>query len=61
MHQLAVLSGGIPGDHCSPMSDTTIMSSMFSRADYIDHVNAQMSYVATVAGIGTILPAKYHY
>ncbi len=51
----AVFSGGIFGDHCSPISDTTIMSSMFSGADHIDHVNTQIPYAITVAGIGIIL------
>ncbi len=51
----AVFSGGIFGDHCSPISDTTIMSSMFSGADHIDHVNTQIPYAITAAGIRIIL------
>ena len=51
----AVFSGGIFGDHCSPISDTTIMSSMFSGADHIDHVNTQIPYAVTAAGIGIVL------
>ncbi len=51
----AVFSGGIFGDHCSPISDTTIMSLMFSGADQIDHVNTQIPYAVTAAGIGIIL------
>lgn len=53
-----VLSGAIFGDHCSPISDTTIMSSMASGADHLDHVKTQMPYsitVAIVAGISYIL------
>lgn len=45
-----VLSGGIFGDHCSPISDTTVMSSMGSSCDHIDHVNTQLPYAMTVAG-----------
>ncbi len=51
----AVFSVGIFGDHCSPISDTTIMSSMFSGADHIDHVNTQIPYAITAAGIGIVL------
>jgi Na+/H+ antiporter NhaC len=44
-----VLSGGIFGDHCSPISDTTVLSSMGSSADHIDHVATQLPYALTVA------------
>jgi Na+/H+ antiporter NhaC len=40
----SVLSGATFGDHCSPISDTTIMSSMASGADHIDHVRTQLPY-----------------
>lgn len=40
----AVLSGGIFGDHCSPISDTTILSSMGSSCDHMDHVATQLPY-----------------
>lgn len=40
----AVISGGIMGDHCSPISDTTILASMASASDHIDHVNTQLPY-----------------
>ena len=40
----AVLTGSIFGDHCSPISDTTIMSSMCSGSDHVDHVNTQLPY-----------------
>lgn len=46
-----VLSGAIFGDHCSPISDTTIMSSMASGSDHLDHVKTQMPYALTVAAI----------
>lgn len=46
-----VLSGAILGDHCSPISDTTIMSSMASGADHLDHVKTQMPYAFTVAAV----------
>jgi Na+/H+ antiporter NhaC len=45
----AVLSGGLFGDHCSPISDTTILSSMGGACDHIDHVKTQLPYAATVA------------
>jgi len=51
----AVLDGAIFGDHCSPISDTTVMSSMASACDHIDHVRTQMPYATAVmlaAGIG---------
>ncbi len=44
----AVLAGATFGDHCSPISDTTIMSSMASGADHIDHVRTQLPYAVTV-------------
>lgn len=46
-----VLSGACFGDHCSPISDTTIMSSMASGCDHIDHVRTQLPYALTVAAI----------
>lgn len=45
----AVMGGGVFGDHCSPISDTTILSSMASASDHIDHVRTQLPY-AMVAG-----------
>jgi len=50
----AVLGGGVFGDHCSPISDTTILSSMASSSDHIDHVKTQMPY-ALICGIGTAI------
>lgn len=51
----AVFAGGIFGDHCSPISDTTIMSSMFSGSDHIDHVSTQVPYAFTASGAGLVL------
>ncbi len=45
----SVLSGAVFGDHCSPISDTTIMSSMASSCDHVDHVRTQIPYALTVA------------
>jgi Na+/H+ antiporter NhaC len=44
----SVLSGSVFGDHCSPISDTTILSSTASASDHIDHVKTQMPYAITV-------------
>jgi Na+/H+ antiporter NhaC len=51
----SVLSGAVLGDHCSPISDTTIMSSMASNADHIDHVRTQLPYALTVGGVSIVL------
>ena len=51
----AILSGAVFGDHCSPISDTTIMSSMSSSADHIDHVKTQLPYALTVGGVSLVL------
>jgi Na+/H+ antiporter NhaC len=45
----AVLTGAIFGDHCSPISDTTILSSMGSACDHIDHTRTQLGYAVPVA------------
>lgn len=45
----AVAGGGVFGDHCSPVSDTTILSSMGAASDHIDHVKTQLPYALTVA------------
>ncbi|MCK4875316.1 MAG: sodium:proton antiporter, partial [Sulfurimonas sp.] len=46
----AVISGGIFGDHCSPISDTTIISSLASDCEVIEHVNTQLPY-ALISGV----------
>ncbi len=48
MSMAAVLDGAIFGDHCSPLSDTTIMSSLSSGCDHINHVKTQLPYAITV-------------
>jgi tetracycline resistance efflux pump len=50
----AVLSGGIFGDHSSPISDTTIVSSLASGTEHIDHVTTQLPY-ALIAGAISLL------
>jgi Na+/H+ antiporter NhaC len=56
-----VLHGAILGDHCSPISDTTIMSSISSGCDHIHHVRTQIPYSLTVGllalGCGYLLSA----
>ncbi len=51
----AILGGGVFGDHCSPISDTTIVSSMASACDHIDHVKTQLPYALFVGGITSTL------
>jgi Na+/H+ antiporter NhaC len=51
----AILSGAVFGDHCSPISDTTIMSSMSSSADHIDHVRTQLPYALTVGAVSLLV------
>ncbi|WP_297921563.1 Na+/H+ antiporter NhaC family protein [uncultured Campylobacter sp.] len=58
----AVLTGAIFGDHCSPISDTTILSSMGAGCDHIEHVSTQMTYALVVCGISIVcgyLPAGF--
>ena len=50
----AVLSGGIFGDHCSPISDTTIISSLASATDHIEHVRTQLPYALTAGGLAIV-------
>ena len=51
----AVLGGGVFGDHCSPISDTTMVASMASACDHIDHVNTQLPYALISAGMAFVL------
>ena len=51
----AVLGGGVFGDHCSPISDTTIISSMASASDHIDHVKTQLPYALLAGSFAAIL------
>lgn len=50
-----VLAGAIFGDHCSPISDTTILSSRSSHCDHIAHVRTQMPYAITIGGVAILL------
>lgn len=51
----SVLAGAVFGDHCSPISDTTIMSSMAAACDHVDHVRTQLPYALLVALVGMLL------
>lgn len=50
----AIMGGGVFGDHCSPISDTTIIASLAAGCDHMDHVRTQLPY-ALVAGAAAIL------
>jgi Na+/H+ antiporter NhaC len=49
-----VLAGSVLGDHCSPISDTTIMSSLASDCNHLQHVKTQMPYAMTVGGVAIL-------
>jgi Na+/H+ antiporter NhaC len=51
----SVLSGAVLGDHCSPISDTTILSSMATGCDHISHVKTQLPYAITVGCISAVM------
>jgi len=51
----SVLAGAIFGDHCSPISDTTILSALASGCDHMAHVNTQLPYAVVVAAAATLL------
>ena len=51
----SVLAGAVWGDHCSPISDTTVLSSMASSSDHVDHVNTQLPYAMLVGGVGLVV------
>ena len=50
----AALSGGIFGDHSSPISDTTVLASMAAATDHIDHVRTQLPYALIAAAVATV-------
>ena len=50
-----VLAGSVWGDHCSPISDTTILSSMASGCDHIEHVRTQLPYALSVGAVAILL------
>jgi Na+/H+ antiporter NhaC len=52
---MGVLAGAVWGDHCSPISDTTIISSMASGCDHIDHVRTQLPYALFTGGVALLL------
>lgn len=54
MSMSACLAGSVCGDHCSPISDTTIMSSAGAQCDHINHVSTQLPYSLTVAAISFV-------
>ena len=57
-----VLTGSVLGDHCSPISDTTILSSLASSCNHIDHVRTQLPYALTVGVVAILagtIPAAY--
>jgi Na+/H+ antiporter NhaC len=51
----AILGGAVFGDHCSPISDTTILSSMASSCDHVDHVRTQLPYALLGAGLSVFV------
>jgi len=58
----AVLTGSVLGDHCSPISDTTILSSLATSCPHIEHVRTQLPYALTTGAVAIILgtlPASY--
>lgn len=50
----ACMAGAVCGDHCSPISDTTIMASAGAQCNHINHVNTQLPYAFTVAGVSFV-------
>jgi Na+/H+ antiporter NhaC len=51
----AIFSGSIFGDHCSPISDTTVMASIFSGSDHVAHVKTQIPYALVPASVSALL------
>lgn len=50
----SVLAGSVWGDHCSPISDTTILSSIATQCEHVEHVNTQLPYAMIVGGISVV-------
>ena len=50
----ACMAGAVCGDHCSPISDTTIMASAGAQCDHVAHVSTQLPYALTVAGVSFV-------
>jgi Na+/H+ antiporter NhaC len=57
----AVISGGVFGDHCSPISDTTIISSMAAECEVIEHVKTQLPYALISGLIALVLFVLFSY
>lgn len=57
----AALGGGIFGDHCSPISDSTIVASMAAATDHVDHVQTQLPYAVLAAGAALVLFAVFGF
>jgi Na+/H+ antiporter NhaC len=58
----AVLAGSVFGDHCSPISDTTILSSLATDCNHVDHVRTQLPYAIVVGIVATFvgtIPAAF--
>lgn len=51
----ACMAGAVCGDHCSPISDTTIMASAGAQCEHVNHVSTQLPYAITVAGISFLV------
>jgi Na+/H+ antiporter NhaC len=56
----AILGGAVFGDHCSPISDTTILSSMASGCDHVDHVRTQLPYALFAATVAVVVGVLAH-
>ena len=48
------MAGAVCGDHCSPISDTTIMASAGAQCDHVSHVSTQLPYAITVAAVSFV-------
>jgi Na+/H+ antiporter NhaC len=60
----SVMAGAVFGDHCSPISDTTVLSSMSSACDLVDHVRTQLPYALVIAGVALVvgeIPAAFDF
>ena len=51
----ACMAGAVCGDHCSPISDTTIMASAWAQCEHVNHVSTQLPYALTVAAISFVV------
>ena len=50
----ACMAGAVCGDHCSPISDTTIMASAGAQCDHVNHVSTQLPYAMTAAAVSFV-------